>query len=116
MSSQALAGLREVQDLLASFDGPSSIGRAGELEGAAEKVAACAAELVGAEASHDVQARLASAVQALEAAEKAARAHRRNPLTRPLSRARFAFQAGSGQGWLRGALEKSDGTNTRPSS
>lgn len=109
MSSEAIAALREVHDLIATFDEPSSIRRAAdELGGAAERVVSCAAELVDVREPENLQQRLSFAVKAIKAAEKAARAHRRNPLTRPLSHARFALKIGSARGWLQGTLEKLD--------
>lgn len=117
MSSEAIAVLREVHDLLTTFDEPSSIRRAAdELEGAADKVAACAAELVDVTEPENLQVRLSFAVKAIRAAEKAARAHRRNPLTRPLSHARFALHMGGARGWLQGILEKLDAADPSPSS
>ncbi|MEU3147581.1 MULTISPECIES: hypothetical protein [unclassified Streptomyces] len=115
MSSEAVAQLHEVRELLASFQGPSSIRRAAELEGAAEQVASCAADLVDVKVPRDLQLRLAFAVRALRDARKAARAHRRNPLTRPLSQARFALNTGKADGWIHGALEILDPENTPPS-
>ena len=111
MSSDAIAALREVHSLVATFDDSSSIRRAAELEGAADKIVACAAELVDVTEPENLQLRLSFAVKALRAAEKAARAHRRNPLTRPLSHARFALNAGAARGWLQGTLEKLDAAN-----
>jgi hypothetical protein len=107
MHAHAAAGLREVRDLLVSFKTPSCIRRAGELEGAADKVTSCAVDLLGAAPDH-LQQRLASAVRAIRAAEKAARAHRRNPLTRPISQVRFALQTGSAIGALQVVLEELD--------
>ncbi|MEU1801748.1 hypothetical protein [Streptomyces sp. NPDC019937] len=117
MSTAAIAALREVHDLIVTFDDPSSIRRAAdELDGAADKVVACAAELVDVTEPEDLQLRLSFAVKAIRAAEKAARAHRRNPLTRPLSHARFALHMGGARGWLQGTLEKLDAAHTPPSS
>lgn len=117
MSSEAIAALREVHDLLATFDEPSGIRRAAdELRGAADKVVSAAAELVDVTEPENLQRRLAFAVKATRAAEKAARAHRRNPLTRPLSHARFALKTGSARGWLQGTLEELDAASTPPSS
>ncbi|MFE9923412.1 hypothetical protein ACFYQA_18045 [Streptomyces sp. NPDC005774] len=115
MSSEAITQLHEVRELLASIQEPSSIRRAAELEGAAEKVASCAADLVDVEVPRDLQLRLAFAVRALQGAEKAARAHRRNPLTRPLSHARFALNTGKAGGWIHGTLQILDPENTPPS-
>ncbi|RNG17815.1 hypothetical protein [Streptomyces botrytidirepellens] len=116
MSSEVIAALREVHDLLTTFDEPSRIRRAAdELEGAADKVVACAAELVDVPEPENLQLRLSFAVKAIRAAEKAARAHRRNPLTRPLSHARFALNTGKARGWLQGILEKLDAAPTPPS-
>ncbi|WP_162624844.1 hypothetical protein [Streptomyces cadmiisoli] len=115
MHDDAIAQLQEIRTLLASFEGTSSIHRAAELDGAAEKVASCAADLVDVKVPYDLQHRLAFAVKAIQAAEKAGRAHRSNPLARPLSQVRFALKTGSAQGWLQGALEIMDPANT-PSS
>jgi hypothetical protein len=114
MNSEAVAGLREVYDLLASCDQPSSIRRADELKDAADKVSSCAVDLIDVDEPHDLQHRLASAVRAIKAAEKAARAHRRNLLTRPLSHMRFALNVGSAHGALHVVLEKLDPANTPP--
>lgn len=101
---------------MTTFDEPSRIRRAAdELEGAADKVVACAAELVDIPEPENLQLRLSFAVKAIRAAEKAARAHRRNPLTRPLSHARFALNTGKARGWLQGVLEKLDAAPTPPS-
>ncbi|MFI0775461.1 hypothetical protein [Streptomyces sp. NPDC021212] len=117
MSSESIAALREVHDLIASFDDPSSIRRAAdELPGVAEKLVSCAAELVDVTQPDNLQRRLSFAVKAIRAAEKAARAHRRNPLTRPLSHARFALNAGAARGWLQGTLEELDGAASTPPS
>jgi hypothetical protein len=107
MHANAAAGLREVRDLLATFKTPSCIHRASELEGAADKVTFCTMDLVDAEADH-LQQRLASAVRAIHAAEKAAKTHRRNPLTRPVSQMRFAVKTGSAMGALQVVLEELD--------
>ena len=115
MSSQAITRLREVRDLLASFDGPSSIHRAAELTGAADKVASCARDLADVEEPHDLGHQLASVAESIQAAEKAARTHHLNPLTRPLSRTRFALKTGVAGGRLQGVLETMDPANTPPS-
>lgn len=111
----AVTGLREVRDLLESFDGQPDIHRAAELEGAAEKVASCAADLVDVEVPDDLQLRLAYAVKALRAAEKAAHAYRLDPMAHPLSGARFALKTGSARGALQGTLEVLDPANRPPS-
>jgi hypothetical protein len=113
--ARAVTGLREVRDLLDSFDGQHDIHRAAELEGAAEKVASCAADLVDVEMPDDLQSRLAYTVKALKAAEKAAHAHRRDPLAHPLSPTRFALKTGSARGSLQGTLEILDPAHTPPS-
>jgi hypothetical protein len=116
MSSEAIARLREVRTLLASFDGPSSIHRADELEGAVEEIGSCALDLADRPAPDRLQLRFARAVKALEAARKAARAHRRNPLTRPLSHARFALNMGKAGGCLQGALDGLEAEDASPPS
>lgn len=93
--------------MLATFKTPSCIHRAGELDGAADKVTSCAAELLDAEGDR-LQERLASAVGAIQAAEKAADAYQRSPLPRPISQARFALKTGSAMGALQLALEELD--------
>lgn len=112
MSLQATARLREVHTQLASFDGPAAVHRADELSGVVGQLSACAAQLAEVTEPDDLQERLASAVKALKAAEKAARAHRRNPLTRPLTQLRFALNLGKAHGWIEGILEKWDPTFT----
>jgi hypothetical protein len=107
MHAHAAAGLREVRDLLATFKTPSCIHRVSELDGTADKVTSCAVDLLDAEPDH-LQQRLASAVRAIHAAEKAAKAHRRNPLTRPISQVRFALNTGSAMGALQVVLEELD--------
>ncbi|MFD5318097.1 hypothetical protein [Streptomyces sp. NPDC127098] len=114
MSSDAIAGLHEVHNLLVSFGDAPDIRRAPVLEGAAEKVAASATELVDVTEPEDLQMRLLWAVRSLEAARKAGRAHRRNPLTRPLSHARFALRIGAAQGSLHVVLAALDPENTPP--
>lgn len=114
MSPEPLATLHEVDDLLASFEKPSDIRRAAELAGAAEKVVACAAQLVDVPDAEDLQRRLAFAVRAIRAAEKAGRAHRRNPLTRPFSHARFALRTGSSRGWIQTVMRRLDPEYTPP--
>lgn len=104
MYAKAAAELREVRDLLMTFETPSSIHRADELEGTAEKVTSCAMEL----RDTDAEQRLASAAKAIQTAEKAAETHRRNPLTRPISQARFAVKTGSALGSLQLVLEELD--------
>ena len=106
MSTDPIAELQEIVDLLASFDGPAAIRRADELDGVIERVTSCAAELADVTEPDDLQQRFAFAVRALSGARKAARAHRRNPLTRPLSQMRFAANVGGAGGWLQGALER----------
>ncbi|APU22610.1 hypothetical protein [Actinoalloteichus sp. GBA129-24] len=105
MTTNAEASLREVRDLLMTFKTPACIHRVSELDGAADRVIACAVELLDPEAEQ-LQRRLASAVRAIQAAEKAAEAHRRNPLTRPISQARFAMQTGSATGAIQIVLEE----------
>lgn len=116
MRTEAISQLHEVRELLASFQDERSIREAATLEGAAEKVVSCAADLIDVNEPDNLQYRLAFAAKALQAAEKAARTYRRNPLTRPLSNARFALKTGSAGGWLHGALEIMDPANTPPSS
>lgn len=114
MSSEAIARLHEVHALLVSFGDAPSIRRATELAGAAETVAACATELVDVTEPENLQLRLLFAAKALTAAEKAGRAHRRNPLTRPVSHMRFALKIGSAQGSLHVILAALDPENTPP--
>jgi hypothetical protein len=114
MSSEAIARLHEVHDLLVSFGDTPSIHRAPELAGAAEKVAASASELIDVKEPENLQVRLLLAVKALTAAEKAGRAHRRNPLTRPVSHMRFALKIGSAEGALHVVLAALDPTGTPP--
>lgn len=112
MSVQATARLREVHTQLASFDGPAAVSRADELAGVLGQLSACAVQFADVSEPDDLQERLASAGKALWAAEKAARTHRRNPLTRPLSQLRFALNLGKAHGWIEGVLEKLDPTFT----
>ena len=112
MSVQATARLREVHTQLASFDGPSAVHRADELTGVLDQLSVCAARFADVGGPGDCQEELGSAVRALQAAEKAARAHRRNPLTRPLSQLRFALNLGKAHGWIEGVLEQLDPTFT----
>ncbi|MDA3647080.1 hypothetical protein LZ318_13540 [Saccharopolyspora indica] len=107
MHEQAAAGLREVRGLLATFTTPSCIQRAGELGGAADKVASCAAELLDVE-SERLQHQLATAVRSIRSAERTAASYERNPLTRPISQARFAMQTGVAMGAVQVALEELD--------
>lgn len=105
MHAQAVAGLREAHDLLATFRTPSGIHRARELKGTADKISSCAVDLLDDEPEH-LRRRLASAVSAVDAAEKAARAHRRNPLTRPISQTLFTLKTGSALGALQLVLDE----------
>ncbi|MDT0445200.1 hypothetical protein [Streptomyces johnsoniae] len=114
-TAESIARLREVLQLLKSFHEPADIRRAPALEPAVDKVVSAAAELVDVTEPENLQ-RLALAVKAIKAAQKAARAHRRNPLTRPLSHARFALKVGSAQGAIQGVVDKLDPADTRPSS
>ncbi|MER5390424.1 hypothetical protein [Saccharopolyspora sp. NPDC002686] len=107
MHVNAAEGLREVRALLATFKTPSCIQRAGELDGVADKVASCAAELLDAEGDQ-LQERLASAASAIRAAEKAADTYQRTPLTRAMSQARFALKTGAAMGSIQLALEELD--------
>ncbi|MER7083024.1 hypothetical protein [Saccharopolyspora kobensis] len=107
MHAHAAAGLREVRDLLATFTTPSCIERAGELEGAADKVTSCAAELLDVD-SERLQHHLASAVRSIQSAEQTAASYERNPLSRPIAQARFAMQTGVAMGALQVALEELD--------
>lgn len=109
MSSEPIARLREISTKLRSFDGPDSIARTDELEGVAEQIGSCAADLNDVEDRARVQYRLTVAVKSTQAARKAGRAHRRNPLTRPLSQARFALNMGKAAGGVRSALEILEG-------
>ncbi|GAB3473609.1 hypothetical protein GCM10027521_00530 [Amycolatopsis cihanbeyliensis] len=106
MHPEAAAELREVRDLLMTFTEPSCIHRADELEGATGKVTR-AMDLLGADADR-IQLRLALAIKALRAAERAAKAYRRNPVTRPISQARFASKTGSAMGAVQVVLEELD--------
>lgn len=107
MHAHAAAGLREVRDLLATFTTPSCIQRAGELEGAADKVTSCAAGLLDID-SELLQQRLASAVRSIRSAEQTAASYERNPLTRTISQVRFAMQTGVAMGAIQVALEELD--------
>ncbi|WP_173139871.1 hypothetical protein [Kibdelosporangium persicum] len=107
MHADAVAVLREVRDLLASFRTPSCIHRVDELEGVTDKITSCATELPDADAEH-LHQRLASAVKAIQKAEEAAQSHRRNRLTRPISQARFALHTGSAMGAIQVVLEELD--------
>lgn len=107
MHAHAAAGLREIRNLLATFTTPSCIERADELDGAADKVTSCAAELLDVE-SERLQLRLASAVRSIQSATKAAVSYQQNPLTRPISQARFAMQTGVAMGAIQVALEELD--------
>ncbi|MBB5922322.1 hypothetical protein FHR81_003374 [Actinoalloteichus hoggarensis] len=62
-------------------------------------------ELLSTEADR-LQGRLAAAVRNIQAAEQAARDHRRHALTRPISQARLAVKAGSAMGAVQVALEE----------
>ncbi len=106
MNAEAAEELREVRAVLKTFNGPSCIHRASELDAAWGKVLS-AMELLDAEADH-LRQRLAAAVTSLRAAQKAAKAHRRNPLTRPISHARFALRTGSALGSVQVVLEELD--------
>ncbi|MDT0266368.1 hypothetical protein RM844_08675 [Streptomyces sp. DSM 44915] len=114
MSVKAVNGLREVLVLVESFDGPSAIHRAAELEAAERQVAAYADELLEVTESTEVQRLLAGAVKALQVARKAGHTHQRTPLTRPVSQARFALKLGSAAGGLRLALEELDPDHPLP--
>ncbi|GAB2919176.1 hypothetical protein [Streptomyces mayteni] len=115
MSSDAIAGLHDVFNLLRTFEGDGlTIRRAGALEGAAEKVTAASLELIDVTEPEELPRWLQSAVKALQTAEKAARAHRRNPLTRPISHTRFALNVGIAQGGVHLALAALDPENTPP--
>lgn len=114
MSSEAIAQLHQIRELLASFEGPSSIRRAAELDGVPEKIVSCAADLADVTSPDDLQLRLLFTVRAVRGARKAARAHRRNPLTRPLSNARFALHLGKAGGGIQWVLENLDPEHTPP--
>ncbi|MBB0230530.1 hypothetical protein [Streptomyces calidiresistens] len=98
MTAKAVADLHEVYVLLDSLSEPSDIRRFEELEAAREKVLAAASTLAGEIDRHDLHHRFRSAVRSMEKARRMGRAHRRNPLGRPLSHMRFALNIGSAQG------------------
>ncbi|MFC9067722.1 hypothetical protein [Streptomyces harbinensis] len=109
MTAETITGLREVHALLKSLE-TQDIHRPDVVREAAKLIVARSLELVDVTEPEDAQQRLAFAVRDLKSAEKAARSHRRNPLARPLSRARFAFTTRSAEGWVGGVLEDLDGT------
>lgn len=105
MSSEAIVQIREISAKLDSFDEPGTIRRADELEGVADQIASCAADLLDVEEPARVQYRLTVASRSVRTAQKLGRAYKRNPLTRPLSHARFALNLGKARGGLQGVLE-----------
>ena len=101
--------LREVRELLASFTTPACIRRTAELAGAVDRISSCAAELP--EANH-LRHCLTTAVDAIHGARRAAKVHRRNPLTRPLSQSLFALKTGTALGAVEQALEELDAADS----